>query len=418
MLFRPSAKIFFVFATIILLIFLVKLLKFNSDGFSSVRSFSYNQTRNVSHTHKNLKIDNETKYSEQEILEQVQHKLPNLPVKFWNQNIHKTLRINASCAIFPNILDMRYSNSYWQIFESVDRTYFHLYGAYLDNRPKNIEGPVVRILGLINSRNPSPNTHCQLWFENRNQPIIVKVKEYKYIWYKEWNLPNIDRYEPYLITCELPKAFLNATPSSVSIVNKPCDIATNNLRVIYNPSAKQKEFAVCVKGLDFSEDLSVRVVEWLELVKLLGADKVFFYELNIHKNTSKVLQYYQQLGQVEVTPMTTAGYTPNEPLLRRYFLKNRVFSKRHNELIPYNDCFYRHMYEYKYIILLDIDEVIMPISTQNWTSLLQKIVSESMKENKKKPSHYHSQNTFFLDSFLDESKSGYTILYAFATTRI
>lgn len=54
-----------------------------------------------------------------------------------------------------------------------------------------------------------------------------------------------------------------------------------------------------MKGLDFlHEDLSVRLVEWIELLNLLGADKVFFYELQVHPNISKVLKYYEQEGKV------------------------------------------------------------------------------------------------------------------------
>ena len=38
---------------------------------------------------------------------------------------------------------------------------------------------------------------------------------------------------------------------------------------------RKKKFAVCVKGLDFpSEDISVRLVEWIEMLNILGADKV------------------------------------------------------------------------------------------------------------------------------------------------
>lgn len=56
---------------------------------------------------------------------------------------------------------------------------------------------------------------------------------------------------------------------------------------------------MCVKGLDFlHEDLSVRLVEWIELLNLLGADKVFFYELQVHPNISKVLRHYENEGKV------------------------------------------------------------------------------------------------------------------------
>ena len=59
---------------------------------------------------------------------------------------------------------------------------------------------------------------------------------------------------------------------------------------IFQPEEGEKaKFAVCVKGLDFpEEDLSVRLVEWIELLTTLGANKIFFYQLEIHPNVSKV----------------------------------------------------------------------------------------------------------------------------------
>ena len=37
----------------------------------------------------------------------------------------------------------------------------------------------------------------------------------------------------------------------------------------------KKKFAVCVKGLDYPhQDISVRLVEWIEMLNILGADKV------------------------------------------------------------------------------------------------------------------------------------------------
>ena len=63
-----------------------------------------------------------------------------------------------------------------------------------------------------------------------------------------------------------------------------CDVATNNLRVVFNQLPEnqlKKDFAVCVKGLDFpQDDLSVRFsflilfmvggVEWLNTEKYVN----------------------------------------------------------------------------------------------------------------------------------------------------
>ena len=67
------------------------------------------------------------------------------------------------------------------------------------------------------------------------------------------------------------------TPLAVSLVEEDCETPTNYLNIIYNlPAGEKAKFAVCVKGMDFPlDDLSVRMVEWLEVLKALGADKIF-----------------------------------------------------------------------------------------------------------------------------------------------
>ena len=81
------------------------------------------------------------------------------------------------------------------------------------------------------------------------------------------------------------------TPLAVSLVEEDCEIPTNYLNIIYNlPAGEKAKFAVCVKGMDFPlDDLSVRMVEWLEVLKALGADKIFLYNLDVHPNVRKVL---------------------------------------------------------------------------------------------------------------------------------
>ena len=73
-------------------------------------------------------------------------------------------------------------------------------------------------------------------------------------------------------------------------MEEDCETPTNYLNIIYNlPAGEKAKFAVCVKGLDFPlDDLSVRMVEWLEILRALGADKIFLYNLDVHPNVRKV----------------------------------------------------------------------------------------------------------------------------------
>ena len=38
-----------------------------------------------------------------------------------------------------------------------------------------------------------------------------------------------------------------------------------------------------------TEDISLKLIEWLELLRLQGFHKVFIYELNAHPNITKVV---------------------------------------------------------------------------------------------------------------------------------
>lgn len=229
---------------------------------------------------------------------------------------------------------------------------------------------------MIDRIEPKVKTYCQFWFDGQKEPHIVKTFEYKYIWYNKWGNYKQGIYQPYLIAwvffqddrnvnpqlfsklvsllhrCQIPKPFHSVVPASVSIVEKECDTATNNLRVIYNrpPDDKKKGFAVCVKGLDFLyDDLSVRLVEWIELLRILGAEKIYFYELQVHPNISKILRHYENEGMVQVTPLTLSGGQPNVPGFQHLYLQKKTNHKRQNEIIPYNDCLYKNLYLYDFI---------------------------------------------------------------------
>ena len=60
------------------------------------------------------------------------------------------------------------------------------------------------------------------------------VTEYKHIWVDKWGKQKYGLSEPHLLSCHLPTTHQNKTPISVSIVDEKCDMATNNLRVIYD----------------------------------------------------------------------------------------------------------------------------------------------------------------------------------------
>lgn len=353
-------------------------------------------------------LDKSPAKTEEELISEIEQRLPSLPLAYWNKNskysgAQSKGKGNDSCSNlkYPSIYDIEFNNVYWQTMRTSNGT-FQFFGAFYDRRKLSRIGPAIRIVGMIDRIEPTVKTHCQLWYDGEREPRVVETLEYKYIWYPKWGNYKQGIYQPYVIACKVPQShWLKGPPASVSMVEKPCDTASNNLRVIYNKPERKKDFAVCVKGLDFlHEDLSVRLVEWIELITLLGADKIFFYQLQVHPNVTKVLDHYQRLGKVHVTPLTLPGGQPNVPAFQHMYLTKKTNHKRQNELIPYNDCLYKHMYEYEYIALLDVDEVIMPVKDATWQGLMKRVLGKAFKIRNETRASYNVRNVYFLDDLL------------------
>lgn len=51
---------------------------------------------------------------------------------------------------------------------------------------------------------------------------------------------------------------------------------------------ERKVLAVCFKGLTLLKDKSIELMEWLEILLTLGAEKITLYNLGLHENIAKV----------------------------------------------------------------------------------------------------------------------------------
>ena len=57
---------------------------------------------------------------------------------------------------------------------------YELYENNSDNLPTYLSfGPEIRVLGMINRLKPIVQTHCQIWFQDSYDPVIVPVQSYK-----------------------------------------------------------------------------------------------------------------------------------------------------------------------------------------------------------------------------------------------
>ena len=147
----------------------------------------------------------------------------------------------------------------------------------------------------------------------------------------------------------MAKEFNGKVPLFVSFVTDPCEEATNAVKIHYKPlqiGHKMAKFGVCVKPLLFPFlDFSKRLIEWIELNRATGAEKIFVYYLSIHANMKAVLDYYANSGFVEFIRTTLPGNEPNHIKEYQYLLlKHDVNRNNWNDQVGLTDCLYQNMY--------------------------------------------------------------------------
>lgn len=320
---------------------------------------------------------------DEELVRHLESELPEIDYDFWYREAKPLkYRTDKECARYPDPLELQLHNTYWQTFINGNVT-FRLYAAYWDDR--NRAG--VRVLATANQIGDTfPATQCQFWFEGYTHPILTNVSEYLSVWIRSWGSTPRLSY-PHLITCpipnELPPTYEQVVPRTVSLVVNACEDASNSLRIhnerriVEPPSANASSaqralsFGVCVKGFDFPYvDLSERLIEWFEMQRVLGAARIYAYMYDVHPAVQRVLDYYQRIGFLELRPLTMANGMPRLRHYQHMLLQQRRLITRLNELIPYNDCFYRNMYRHDYLLNVDIDELVMPMGAlRTWQDI-------------------------------------------------
>ena len=73
-------------------------------------------------------------------------------------------------------------------------------------------------------------------------------------------------------------------------------IMTNNFP-FQTHEEKEDNFDVAVCGpavYYYNDDISKQLVEWFTILQALNVSKVFIYELNVHPNVQRILNYYEK----------------------------------------------------------------------------------------------------------------------------
>lgn len=332
---------------------------------------------------------------------------------------------NESIIIQLSTLRIKLSNKYWQQLDWSEGSFF-LWRAFYDDRP-SFEEAYIRIPAITNRKSP-PALYCHIFYTTYTKDAIdgTHMKSYTvkakvlYTWL--WGPQPHNHIQSTLISCPVELPINSTLPSKVSLSFDSNFLDQNLLDVIHGHEEKEgkkslqnvskgdsrmkdKKFAVCIKWLDFYDhDVSLRIIEWIEMIKILGGGHVFMSQLHVHKNISKVLDHYFSTGFITVTNFTLPGNQPNKPKEQYEYLYNRKNhkTKRANEAISLHNSLYQAILKrYQYAVIFDIDEILIPVKHYNWHDLLAEI---ELRENSQKVDYFAVSRIHFLDQYKDRNE--------------
>ena len=229
------------------------------------------------------------------------------------------------------------------------------------------------------NRNAQKHLACYVWYGDYEAPYVVPVKLERtgrssgYVFKKS-------RYVQYLFSCQLPG--INPVPEYVSLVTSKCGHSS-----IYLPverpvrSVHDHEFGACV-AVAFGSIPVDMFVEWMELNRLLGITEFNVYDANM-KNMSTVFDYYIKAGLLHVHQNPTCG--------RRATSQDAV---KLGSAVSLNDCMLRNMYRYRYAVIIDFDEFIIPKIHDNYSDMIASI--DKLEKTSRTSPHLYFQERLLL----------------------
>ncbi len=227
----------------------------------------------------------------------------------------------------------------------------HFFSAYYDSRTSLPYRPAVVLLGYVRK-------HTKVFFafeyeDNTTKCFPNEVVQTSLI------APNV---APEMYLCQF-KPESGRIPVSVMLSsNSKCDMTTfSNPIPVRNreQDTPQEDVGVCVHGPLYNLktnqfDFFQLIVEFLAMVKTLGAKIVTMYSYNLdHEMLEEVLKLYP--GFVDIVQWIDLNNT-----LHYY-----------GQRILLNDCMYRNMYRVNYLTMFDFDEIIYPVGTNDWPSMIK-----------------------------------------------
>ena len=237
-------------------------------------------------------------------------------------------------------------NNLWQIESEPCKKHSEtsIFGAYYDVRRSAM---AIRIIAVSSSF--GRQMYCKFW--SNKQPLL-------YLWpAKELEggrgmTYNDVKYMERMYNCPFPVDDVFPADHVSLVYGKSKNKSTNVIQITVPSRTMKYDIGACVP-LTYGFINPLRLIEWIELNKILGVKEFNFYTSQPNLGAMVVLQEYATQGSVRIFNMTPPVEVPSNESWCYWCQKISV-------LVALNDCLYQNMYRYKYILTLDVDEFIVP----------------------------------------------------------
>ncbi|GAA6213331.1 uncharacterized protein LOC108875002 [Lates japonicus] len=248
-----------------------------------------------------------------------------------------------------------------------------LVSAYMDYR---VNGLDIRIIGIFRRDSIQP-LHCHFccagYLSSTTTPATI--------------LQHSDNFGfPFVTTdvmCQIPQS---CNASHVTLKTQPESETESNQ--IWLPIRNKKtdgegekelqfDFTVCISNLFGGYNNVLQFAQTLEIYRLLGVDRVVIYNTSCGPELDRLLQGYSQEGFVEMVPWPIDRHLKPSP--GWLFSEHGGDLHYYGQLTTLNECIYRSMERSRYVLLNDIDEIIMPYQHNDLKALMKTLQEQHPK---------------------------------------
>ncbi|XP_052759566.1 uncharacterized protein LOC113513387 [Galleria mellonella] len=275
---------------------------------------------------------------------------------------------------------------------------FYVYSAFVERRTV----AAVRIIAATKTRGADA-VICRMWLpDNRTLTLKARVKAIR----ENWNM----KYSATYVLCLLrdsgvkPQETVGASISVISS-NWPGRAPTNLLTVLDTEpkSGIEENLHICVKPFHYSYSREDWLLEWFELNKLLGASHFYMYNESLSAPVGCLIDHYKKQGLVTLLPWKL-------PII------SKVEIRTEGQFAAFNDCLYRSMSTAGWLLVIDVDELVVPRRERTLPALLTALRA-SYNPPSKSPAAFLFRNAFFYLRWEDDAEAVAPLVTARKTRR-